>query len=238
MNSKKSKKANLEGKRMVYLPIGLIVATSMCLVAFEWRVAGSSPKLVELQESDNYDYAEFVYDEIEKPDPKPEIPTPPTPNPNPNPDPNPNPVSTPRNITNVVQGQTQNDLGDLTLEPIFGDINVNTATAVDILIDNIQLSEPAEFPGGMEAMYEFLGNHLDYPNIASEMGIGGTVNVEFIIGKDGSIESAKPIGTHVGGGCDEEAVRVVKSMPKWKPGEQFGMKVRVRYILPIKFSKR
>ena len=92
-----------------------------------------------------------------------------------------------------------------------------------------------EFPGGMTAMYRFLGNNIKYPNEAQKNKVQGRVFVRFIVEKDGSISNID-ILKGIGGGCDEEAKRVVNSMPKWKPGFQNGKPVRVYYNMPIVFK--
>jgi periplasmic protein TonB len=91
-----------------------------------------------------------------------------------------------------------------------------------------------EFPGGEEARIKFLSKNLKYPEKAREKSIEGTVYVQFVVEKDGSLTNIK-VKRGIGGGCDEECLRVVKLMPKWKPGKQNGKEVRVQYMLPIKF---
>lgn len=92
-----------------------------------------------------------------------------------------------------------------------------------------------EFPGGITALSDYLAKNVNYPQKAREAGIQGRVFVSFIIEKDGSLDEVKVMRS-LGGGCDEEAIRVVKAMPKWVPGEQRGKPVRVSYILPINFQ--
>ena len=91
------------------------------------------------------------------------------------------------------------------------------------------------FKGGEDAMYEWLGENIKYPQVAKETGVSGTVIVTFVVEKDGSITGIK-ILKNVGGGCGAEALRVVNAMPKWIPGTQNGNLVRVQYNLPIRFS--
>ena len=90
------------------------------------------------------------------------------------------------------------------------------------------------FPGGDIMMYDFLARNVLYPQRAREDGYSGTVYVRFVVEPDGSITNIE-VAKGVGGGCSEEAVRVVKMMPNWIPGEAFGKKVRVTYTLPINF---
>lgn len=92
-----------------------------------------------------------------------------------------------------------------------------------------------EYPGGMEALIEYLGSNINYPDQAKQEGIEGKVFVNFIVEKDGSVGETKVI-RGIGGGCDEEAIRVVSQMPDWIPGTQLGEAVRVSYNLPINFK--
>lgn len=91
------------------------------------------------------------------------------------------------------------------------------------------------FPGGEGALMKYLHDHIRYPAIARENGIQGTVVVQFIVGPDGTIRDVTTVGAKKGGGLEEEAMRVVKGMPKWKPGRQNGRAVTVQYSLPVRF---
>jgi protein TonB len=91
-----------------------------------------------------------------------------------------------------------------------------------------------EPPGGIAAFYGYLNENIKYPQMAKESGIQGTVYVTFVVEKNGSITDVRVL-RGIGGGCDEEAVRVVKNSPKWSPGKQRGKPVRVQYNLPVKF---
>lgn len=92
-----------------------------------------------------------------------------------------------------------------------------------------------EYPGGMAALGAFLSENIEYPLDARETGIQGKVYVGFIVEADGEVTNVNVL-KGIGGGCDEEAARVVKMMPKWKPGTIDGKKVRVKYTLPISFK--
>lgn len=92
-----------------------------------------------------------------------------------------------------------------------------------------------EFMGGMEALARFLQKNLRYPNSATNANVGGKVFMQFVVGQDGSITKVD-ILKGIGFGCDEEAQRVVKLMPRWSPGKQSGRPVAVRYTLPISFQ--
>lgn len=91
------------------------------------------------------------------------------------------------------------------------------------------------FPGGTEAMYSYVYKELKYPVVAKESGIAGTVIVQFVVSKVGEIQNAKVV-RGIGGGCNEEALRIVNSMPKWNPAMHNGRTVPVTFTLPIKFS--
>ncbi len=94
---------------------------------------------------------------------------------------------------------------------------------------------PPVFPGGMNGLIKYLKRHIQYPEIAQKYHIQGTVYVSFIVGRDGKIREVI-ILRGIGGGCEEEAVRVVKSMPKWIPGKQDGRLVSCKFALPVSFS--
>jgi TonB family protein len=91
------------------------------------------------------------------------------------------------------------------------------------------------FPGGEPALMKYLHDHIHYPRVARENGIQGTVVVQFIVGRDGELHSITTLGTKKGGGLEQEAERVVKSMPRWEPGSEKGIIVNVQYSLPVRF---
>ena len=92
-----------------------------------------------------------------------------------------------------------------------------------------------EFPGGMDMLLEYLSRNIKYPKIALDQGIQGKVVVEFIVNKDGSIVDPKVVRS-LHPLCDAEAIRVIKAMPKWKPGKVNGEPVRVKYSMQISFN--
>ncbi len=109
----------------------------------------------------------------------------------------------------------------------------NKKTSNDKVFEKVE--DMPEFPGGEQAMMDFVAKNVQYPKEAMEKGISGRVLVGFIVEKDGSISETEVV-KGIGGGCDEEAVRVVKAMPKWKPGKEKGKPVRVSYMMPIFFK--
>lgn len=103
----------------------------------------------------------------------------------------------------------------------------------DMVFDVVEVMP--QFPGGQIAMLQYMMKNIKYPKQAMKEGIQGRVTVRFIVEKDGSISDVKPI-LSVHPLLNKEAVRVVKSMPKWTPGKQNGKPVRVRFNLPVMFK--
>ena len=142
------------------------------------------------------------------------------------------------------------DFGELIEATKDGVINENESEGPLVVIENPkekEVIEPEiiekaftfvelmpEFKGGEKAMYSWLGKQIVYPQIAKETGIQGTVIVTFVVEKDGSITNVQ-ILRDIGGGCGEEALRIVKAMPNWEEGRQNNVPVRVQFTLPIKF---
>lgn len=98
----------------------------------------------------------------------------------------------------------------------------------------VNVEQMPEYPGGQKEMMKFINANLKYPVIASEMGVQGTVIVQFVVGRDGRIGSIKVV-RGIGSGCDEEAIRVLQKMPAWNPGRQGGKPVLVFFTLPFRF---
>lgn len=120
-------------------------------------------------------------------------------------------------IDEYIEQQMETDLEDEIAEEIF--------TIVE------QKPEPN---GGFNVFYEFVSKNMKYPPMASRSGIEGRVYIEFVVDKDGSLTDLKVI-KGIGGGCDEEALRILGKAPKWNPGKQRGRPVKVRMVLPILF---
>ncbi len=117
---------------------------------------------------------------------------------------------------------------------------VTEATVEPVLFDYSEDSLPEgftapEYEGGMEALYKYLAENIQYPEQAKADGIQGRVLIRFVVMNDGSIVNVE-VAKGIGGGCDEEAVRVVKGMSKWKPAIYEGKTVNVNYALPITFK--
>ena len=98
-----------------------------------------------------------------------------------------------------------------------------------------QVEQMPEFPGGMPAMIEYLQTNIKYPKDAVKQNVGGRVMVMFVVEADGSLSNVR-VARKVFPSLDSEAVRVVKAMPKWKPGKEKGRPVRVNFTLPVVFT--
>lgn len=99
----------------------------------------------------------------------------------------------------------------------------------------VTVEQQPEYPGGIEALRNFLGKNLNYPRAAASAGVSGRVYVSFVVNTDGSLTDIHVL-KGIGFGCDEEAIRVMQKMPYWKPGKQSGRAVRVKFNLPIAFT--
>lgn len=221
--TKKTERADLENKKGIFFQIGLIMALSFALFAFEWKT---------------YDKEAFVFDSIQKSG---DIETLPPIIPLDKPEPKIVKVS----LSVFKEVKNTDDVKDV--NPISAEVNPNdvnepvnpiTIKNDDEIIENeifrIVEKQPV-YPGGESALFEYLGRSIKYPTEAREIGIHGTVYINFIIEKDGSVSNVS-VARGIGGGCDEEAVRVIKSMSKWNPGLQREKPVRVQFNVPIKFT--
>ncbi len=122
--------------------------------------------------------------------------------------------------------QSRGEQADTTKREVEEDVSRDVYTIVE---------EMPEFPGGEKEMMRFLATNIRYPKKALEAGASGRVIIKFIVNKEGEVVEAKVL-QGIGFGCDEEALRVVNSMPKWKPGKQRGKAVNVYYTLPVRFE--
>ena len=225
MEAKKSPRADLENKKGLYLEIGLIVILAASLLAFNL-------KSYDVEQNEGFQREAIT--EIEEQIIQTQTETPPPP-----PEQQPEVVVTNLNIVDDdVQVEdihvNADDDADKAQEA-FVPIEVpQEETVVEEEIFTVVENEP-EFPGGMEALYKYFGENIKYPQVAKDNNITGKVYVTFVVEKDGSIANPKVL-RDIGGGCGQEAIRVVKAMPKWKPGKQRGKAVRVQFNLPVSFN--
>ncbi len=130
-------------------------------------------------------------------------------------------------------------IGSVNVENGSNDVELPPATVENKVTEEDQapfiiVEQMPEFPGGMSEVNTFIRNNMRYPVLAQENGISGKVYIQFVIDKNGNVTKIKVV-RGIGGGCDEEAVRVISKMPQWKPGKQGGKEVPVSYTIPVNF---
>ena len=217
MELKKNHKADLENRRGLYLEIGLVVILVAALVAFNVK---------------SYDREEKEQIERVATDEQEELPPPPPPE-QPEVTTEFEVVEDEAEIKNelVVNAEVTDDTKNIEITPVKIE---EEEEEEDVQIFTVVENDP-EFPGGMEALYKYLRDNIKYPQLARDNNITGKVYVTFVVERDGSIANPRVL-KDIGGGCGAEAIRVVKSMPKWSPGKQRGKAVRVQFNLPVSFN--
>jgi periplasmic protein TonB len=219
METKKLPKADLTTKSGMFFNIGLVISISLSLFAFNYKV-------YERESIFNASSLDINVEEMI------EIPitnqTPPPP-----------PIEQPiiKEMPNEIEVDKFEFVIDVDVpdEIVISDIEIAPPPIEDVetIFDIV---ESAPLPaGGMSAWNEYLQKNLKYPTQARRMGIEGTVIVVFVVNIDGSIQDLEVL-RGIGGGCDEEALRVIKNAPKWEPGKQRGKPVRVRMRMPVRFK--
>ena len=223
MEEKKTPKANLESKKLMFMQIGLAISLLVALLVFGHKSyakreidASLLNRSVEIDE-------EMV--EITKQD-----------------EPKPQPVEVPQQTTQLEIVDDDVEVKDIEIN-VEVDQNevIEEYVAPEVVEEEVVeqeifqiVEEMPQFPGGEQKLMEYVAKNIKYPQIARETGIQGRVFVGFVVEPDGSISNVKLL-RGIGGGCDEEAMRVIKSLPKWKPGKQRGKPVRVSYQIPVNF---
>jgi periplasmic protein TonB len=226
MITKKSESANLENKRSIFLQIGMIFALCLVLVAFNWKTYDK--QVIQIYQRAGENITEEMVQITEQKPPEPPR------------------MERPHVVLNINIVDNESPVDD----NFVIDAEIDPLDSVPEYIPMPEIKEeenPAEeeiftvvesmpvFPGGEEAVYAYLQQKMVYPEQAKIVGISGMVYVSFVVEKDGSITDVQLL-RGIGGGCDEEALRVVKDMPRWTPGKQRNIPVRVNFHLGIKFT--
>lgn len=225
MEIKKSPKADLEGKKTTGVLIGLVLILAAMFVAFEWTerdgVITADSGIQEVA------FEEEMVPITEQEEPKQAPPPPEAPKVE-------EVLQIADNDANVEETtiQSNEDKGEAV------EIKYVPAVVEEEEVEEQQIfqvvEEMPEFPGGMAECMKFLAKNIKYPTIAQENGVQGRVIVQFVVNKDGTIVDPVVVRS-VDPYLDKEALRVIKAMPKWKPGKQRGKAVRVKYTVPVTF---
>jgi protein TonB len=223
MEVKKSPKADLENKKRIFMQIGLVVVLAIVFAAFEWSTTDVDAS--QFQMMDDVAAEEEIVPITRQEEVKPPPPPPP-------------PKVT--DVLNIVDDDVELD-EELDIEDT--EIDENTEVEFEISMEEEDsddapvffiVEEMPQFPGGDLELRKFIAQSVKYPVIAQENGIQGRVYVQFVVGTDGTVGQVK-VARGVDPNLDKEAIRVVESMPKWKPGKQRGKPVKVSYTVPINF---
>ena len=226
MEIKKSPKADLESKKLTFTLIGLVVSLFIIWRVFEYKSYDKQTfddlqRTVEVMEEEMVEITKQEQPKVQPPQPKPQV--------------------------------TQIEIVEDDVE-VEDEIDINAEVDQDEVIEEYEFTPPEieeeeiveaeifkvveempEFPGGAAKMMEYIQKNMKYPMMARESDIQGRVFVNFVVEPDGSISNVT-VMRGIGGGCDEEALRVVQSMPNWKPGKQRGSAVRCSFTVPIIFK--
>ena len=224
MDVKKSPKATLEDKKFLFVLMGLVMVLSLIYIAFEW-----TDKEVTVYEVIDPDM--LAEEEIEIIQTAQELPPPPPPPP-------------PEIVEelNIVEDDVVTESVEINTEDDKDKtVTINApVTSTGPIVeeeDNVVfqvVEKMPSFPGGDAALFKYLSDNVKYPVIAQENGVQGRVICQFVVNRDGSIVDVEVVRS-VDPSLDKEAIRVIKSMPKWSPGQQRGKPVRVKYTLPVNF---
>lgn len=222
MEPKKNPKADLQKRSGLFMNIGFTVSLLLVIAAFEWRTYDDSG-LVDLgQVEDDFEDIMEIPPTEQPPPPPPKIQLPEI-------------IEVPDEEEIEEEIEVELDV-EVTEETVIEDIVFEEAPAEEEVEEVFTIVEDQpEFPGGMAAFYKYVGDQMDYPSQARRMGIEGRVYVQFVVDKDGTVTEVKAV-KGIGAGCDEEAERVLRQAPKFKPGKQRGRAVKVRMVLPIIFK--
>ncbi len=224
MELKKNDQVNLEKRKGVFFQLGLVIAISLMLIAFEWTSGGLSANEFDTGNTEQIEEEIIPITRQEQPEP-------------------PKPPEPPK-VTEVLQ-IVEDDV-ELEDELQLEDFEIDQETEVEIMefteeeeVEEAEIffivEDMPSFQGkGQDGFRTWIGNNLQYPEIAAENGISGRVFVKFVVEPDGSISNVSLV-RGVDPALDKEAVRVVKASPKWAPGKQRGKPVRVSFTFPINF---
>ncbi len=220
---RKTPKADLESKRTFFIEIGLIITLGLIFLAFEWKQYERRDSFLDTEVE--YDLEDDIVVATERDEPPP-----------------PQEEQPESQTLEIVDDDVEVDTDFRIDAEVTDDTRIYDFDPVEIGDDAVEeaeifrvVEEEPQFPGGDAARIKFLRENIEYPTMARDAGIEGTVYVSFVVEPNGAITNVRVL-RGIGGGCDEEALRVVRNMPNWEPGRQRGRPVRVRFTLPIRFT--
>ena len=228
---KKSDKANLESNRSVWLLIGFVVALGAMFAFLEWTTFEDKDKpLMAMNKSVEDEPIIMIEIPITLPEKK-VVPPPPE----------------SKEIVDILEIVEDEDIeideSQLVSNEIVSEYADYTDTEIIVAEEEIDedvvfqvVEQQPEFPGGLQALYKYLADNINYPRVSRENGSQGRVFIRFVVNTDGSIQDAEVIRSSGDVYLDREAVRLVSSMPKWSPGMQAGKAVRVYFTVPVLFK--
>ena len=225
MEIKKSPKADLESKKLTFTLIGLVVTLFVIWRVFEYKsydkqTIDDSLKTEVVIEEEMVEITKQEQPKVQPPQPKPQV----------------TQIEVVEDDVEVedVEIDAEVDQDEVIEEYEFTPPEIEEEEIVEAEIFKV-VEEMPEFPGGAAKMMEYIQKNIKYPMMARESDIQGRVFVNFVVEPNGEISNVEVL-RGIGGGCDEEALRVVQSMPSWKPGKQRGSAVRCSFTVPIIFK--
>lgn len=223
MENKKNPQLDLRKKSGLFLNIGLIISLSLILFAFEYNSYNDGSLLELTTVNDDFEEMADIPPTEQPPPPPPKLQQP-----------------------EIIEVPDEEEI-DEEIE-VDLDIDITDETEINALIESDEpmdefdenaifhfVEHQPSFDGGYAAFYKYINQKLRYPSQARRMGIEGKVFLNFIIDKEGNITNVK-VTRGIGAGCDEAAIKVLQNAPKWNPGKQRGIAVKVSMSLPITFK--
>ena len=225
---KKSAKANLEQDKLLWVLIGFVMVFAVLFVAFEWttfenknaRIIASAPP-PPIEEPEVLKEIQIQVKNIVPPPPAAQKPT---------------------EVIEIIKDEVdQQETEIISSEDVVVDVvdvADNGIVAVEEVVEEEEIFQIVEEPAGFDGLNKYLADNIQYPRISRDNDSQGKVFVRFVVNADGSVQNVQVLKSSGDKYLDDEAVRVVSNMPKWKPGKQAGKAVRCWFTLPVNFRLR
>ncbi|MGK7391207.1 MAG: energy transducer TonB [Candidatus Cyclobacteriaceae bacterium M2_1C_046] len=219
METKKDPRKNVYRLSNLWFNLGLLLTLAAVTTAFEWRTLYEGP-VVDFNDPSDGQVIDYIPPTIIDPPPKPK------------------PILA-RPVEAKEDEVEEVDPGEIIID--FTDVKFPDPVEMDEPDDEktdetvVWAEKMPEPTGGYEAFYKYISKNINYPPQAKRLGVEGTVYVQFVVDEKGEI-TAIEIARGIGAGCDKEVIRLMENAPKWNPGKQRAVPVKVRMIMPIKFQ--